>query len=30
MLFKDKNNIQVGDMVLSWIDQHVTGKSPNQ
>lgn len=27
MLFQDKNNIQVGDMVLSWVDQHVTGKS---
>ena len=27
MLFQDKNNIQVGRMVLSWIDQHVGGKS---
>ena len=23
MLFQDKNNLQVGDMVLAWIDQHV-------
>jgi hypothetical protein len=23
MLFQDKNNLQVGDMVLSWIDKHV-------
>jgi pimeloyl-ACP methyl ester carboxylesterase len=26
MMFQDKNNLQVGDMVLSWIDQHVRGK----
>jgi hypothetical protein len=23
MMFQDKNNLQVGDMILSWIDQHV-------
>jgi pimeloyl-ACP methyl ester carboxylesterase len=23
MLFQDRNNLQVGDMILSWIDQHV-------
>jgi hypothetical protein len=23
MLFQDKNNLQVGDMILSWIDEHV-------
>jgi hypothetical protein len=27
MLFQDKNNLQVGNMVLAWIDQHVGGKS---
>jgi pimeloyl-ACP methyl ester carboxylesterase len=26
MMFQDKNNLQVGDMVLAWIDQHVGGK----
>jgi hypothetical protein len=26
MMFQDKNNLQVGDMVLGWIDQHVGGK----
>ena len=26
MLFQDKNNLEVGDMVLSWIDEHVGGK----
>jgi len=29
MLFQDKNNLQVGDMVLAWIDQHVGGKPPH-
>ena len=23
MLFQDRNNLQVGDMILSWIDEHV-------
>jgi len=23
MMFQDKNNLQVGDMILSWIDEHV-------
>ena len=23
MMFQDKNNLQVGDMILSWIDKHV-------
>ena len=23
MLFQDKNNVQVGDMILSWIAAHV-------
>jgi pimeloyl-ACP methyl ester carboxylesterase len=27
MLFQDKNNLQVGAMVLAWIDQHVGGRS---
>lgn len=22
MLFQDRNNLQVGDMILSWIDEH--------
>jgi hypothetical protein len=26
MMFQDKNNLQVGDMVLSWINQHVEAK----
>ena len=29
MLFQDKNNLQVADMVLSWVDQHVTAKPPH-
>jgi pimeloyl-ACP methyl ester carboxylesterase len=29
MLFQDKNNLQVGDLVLAWIDQHVGGKPPH-
>jgi hypothetical protein len=24
MLFQDKNNLQVGDMILSWIAEHVS------
>jgi len=27
MLFQDKNNLQVGDMILSWIDEHVEDRS---
>jgi pimeloyl-ACP methyl ester carboxylesterase len=30
MLFQDKNNLQVGRMVLSWIRQHVKGQGGDQ
>jgi len=26
MLMQDKNNLQVGDLILKWIDEHVEGK----
>jgi pimeloyl-ACP methyl ester carboxylesterase len=26
MLMQDKNNLQVADLILAWIDQHVQGK----
>jgi hypothetical protein len=27
MLMQDKNNIQLADLILGWIDQHVEGKN---
>jgi len=26
MLMQDKNNLQVADLILKWIDDHVEGK----
>jgi len=27
MLMQDKNNLQLADLILKWIDQHVEGKN---
>ena len=28
MLMQDKNNLQLADLILDWIDQHIEGKKP--
>jgi len=30
MLMQDKNNVQLADLILSWIDDHVEGKKANR
>jgi hypothetical protein len=27
MLMQDKNNLELADLILAWIDQHVEGKN---
>jgi hypothetical protein len=28
MLMQDRNNLQLADLILDWIDMHVEGKKP--
>jgi hypothetical protein len=30
MLMQDKNNVQLADLILSWIDDHVEGKKASR
>ena len=30
MLMQDKNNLQLADLLIAWLDKHVDGKKPGR